>query len=301
VARFELHGALPCVTQTLRVAEQTRRALLSQARRLAQRRNPALADAQIGPLAPAFWGKDVLGRPLRGHPHAFFLPSDDNGDGRLDHLTLVAAQGFNDLERQALAALRYVALNRDDRLEVQLESQRPATAGPLEYPPAAARNRLTPGLQQLTGQLLKTERPPAPASGLLGISRVWVSATPFVATRYPKLRGRKRDRPADYATPGAFARQVLLEELARFGERGQALPALLHIETLASLGSGGIPPGQFACGRRKGADDGMRRARGAFRMEFAASVRGPLCLGHGCHFGLGLFVPERGVQVEQVT
>lgn len=25
---------------------------------------------------------------------------------------------------------------------------------------------------------------------------------------------------------------------------------------------------------------------------FTASVRGPLCLGHSCHFGLGLFVPS---------
>ncbi|MHB8391934.1 MAG: type I-G CRISPR-associated protein Csb2, partial [Acidobacteriaceae bacterium] len=32
--------------------------------------------------------------------------------------------------------------------------------------------------------------------------------------------------------------------------------------------------------------------RGSFwRIEFAKPVRGPLALGFGCHFGLGLFVP----------
>ena len=32
----------------------------------------------------------------------------------------------------------------------------------------------------------------------------------------------------------------------------------------------------------------MARSSGT---TFAAPVRGPLCLGHSCHFGLGLFLP----------
>ncbi len=52
-------------------------------------------------------------------------------------------------------------------------------------------------------------------------SAVWLSATPFLASRYPKPRGRKRD-PRELLQPAgrlAFAGRVLGEELARLRER----------------------------------------------------------------------------------
>lgn len=51
-------------------------------------------------------------------------------------------------------------------------------------------------------------------------------------------------------------------------------------------------PIQFKRFRRKHGDDGGRRAAGAFRIFFPELVQGPICLGHSCHFGLGLFVPD---------
>ena len=30
------------------------------------------------------------GKPLNGHRHAFFLPLDENGDGRIDHLLVTS-------------------------------------------------------------------------------------------------------------------------------------------------------------------------------------------------------------------
>src|SRR5437773_1452390 len=50
---------------------------------------------------------------------------------------------------------------------------------------------------------------------LLAESTVWISATPFLVTRYPKRRGTKRDRPEDYTSPQAFVRHVLRHELKR--------------------------------------------------------------------------------------
>lgn len=38
--------------------------------------------------------------------------------------------------------------------------------------------------------------------------------------------------------------------------------------------------------------DGRWRLAEAFRLTFRHPVRGPLALGHSCHFGLGLFVPD---------
>jgi CRISPR-associated protein Csb2 len=129
------------------------------------------------------------------------------------------------------------------------------------------------------------------ASPLFAESAVWVSATPFIATRYPKLRGSKRDHPAYYATPRTFAAHVLGQELERLRQRRPDIPAVEAIEPLEGFGPRGtLRPIQFHRFRRKHTDDGGRRPNGAFRIVFASPVRGPLCLGHSCHFGLGLFV-----------
>jgi hypothetical protein len=50
----------------------------------------------------ARWGKNEQGHPRAGHEHAFFLPADEDGDGRIDHLTVFAPMGFNPLECLAI-------------------------------------------------------------------------------------------------------------------------------------------------------------------------------------------------------
>jgi CRISPR-associated protein Csb2 len=173
---------------------------------------------------------------------------------------VVAAQGFSTDEIRALDRLRQVRFQEGDLLRLLLVGL--GTANDFNSP-------------------------------LFGPSASWVSATPFVATRYPKLRGRKRDRPEDYATPRDFAGLVLRQELDRLRQRQPELPAVERIEALDTVaGNRPLRPIQFARFRHKRGDDGGRRPGGAFRIVFAAPVHGPLCLGHSCHFGLGLFVPE---------
>jgi CRISPR-associated protein Csb2 len=256
IARFVLDGpVLPLVTETLPLAEQGRRSLLSKCKHLARHQNPNLADAAIWPLSPAFWGKDADGHPRTGHEHAFFLPTDEDGDGRLDHLTVFAPMGFNDLELQALDCLRRLPW--------------PGGSDPLHLMLVGLGDR-------------QDFRCP-----LLAEATVWRSATPFVVTRYPKLRGRKRDRPEDYASPRDFTRHILKQELQRRSD----LPPLLSLEAEEVLGAQGLRPIQFKRWRSKRGDDGGRRPAGGFRIAFTAAVPGPLCLGHACHFGLGLFLP----------
>jgi CRISPR-associated protein Csb2 len=163
LARFALDGpALPLITDTLPLAEQARRALLSIGKHLARRDNPGLGDANIWPLSPAFWGKDEQGRPRTGHEHAFFLPADEDGDGRLDHLTVFAPMGFNALEVRALDRLRQLRWGEGEPLRLLL---------------------------------VGLGNPDNLRSPLFAKAASWISATPFVVTRYPKLRGRKRDDP----------------------------------------------------------------------------------------------------------
>lgn len=254
IARFLLDGpVLPLVSETLPLAEQARRSLLSIRKKIVVRDNPSLTDSEIWPLSPAFWGKDKQGRPRSGHEHAFFLPADEDDDGRIDHLTVFASMGFNPLECKAIDKLRQLPFGAGNPLQLLLIG------------------------------LGKEQDFRAP---LLEESKTWISATPFIVTRYPKLRGTKRDRPEDYLTPRAFARYVLVQEL----KRRRGLPPVERVEELDTMGAHRLRPLQFKRFRRKASDDGGRRPAGAFRIDFAEPVRGPLCLGHSCHFGMGLFI-----------
>jgi CRISPR-associated protein Csb2 len=203
-----------------------------------------------------FATKDANGQFLWPHRHAYYLPTAEGSDlRRITHVTVVDDDGFGADEVAALNALHRV--KRDD-----------------ESP-------------ELRVQLIDLGGRPDFRAPLLQESTVWISATPFVVTRYPKLRGTKRDRPADYASPRDFVRHVFEQEL----RRRPNLPPVVSIEVEEFIGVQRLRPIQFQRFRRKQGDDGGRRPAGGFRVTFTAPVRGPLCLGHSCHFGLGLFSP----------
>jgi CRISPR-associated protein Csb2 len=264
IARYSLDGpVLPLVTATLPLAEDARRALMSRYRQLKEferygQNVPADAERFASPVLS---GKDAQGAPARGdHEHAFYLPTDEDGDGRLDHLTVFAHGGFPRDEVRALDALRFLK------------------CGDLEL------SLLLVGLGQ------QGEFRHAP---ILGVSSKWASATPFLVTRHLKRRGQKRDPREFFEKPDgrvAFVKQVLREELARRGLGGD----VVEIETIGSTGGERrLRPVEFCLRRRKPGDDGQSRPRGLFRLQFPAPVSGPLALGHSCHFGLGLFLPEK--------
>lgn len=268
VARFALDSAvLPLVTETLPVAESARRMLMGRYGRLFPQ-----ADGSKG-RSPIFAGKTEVGEPRQGHGHAYYLPTDEDSDGRLDHLTIVAADGFGPGELKALDWLR------------ELKSREREESGhPLRV--------LLLGLGRLDDYHPWPLRP----------SRAWVSATPFVAPRHLKKRGVKRDPQELWNCPQNFLVAVLREELTRLLERRLDLegitPESVRIEPLVDehgvfrIGSRHLRPIQFKRFRQKRGDDGGHRPAGAFRITFPTAVAGPIALGHSCHFGLGLFVPE---------
>lgn len=94
---FAVEGAVrPRVTETLEVAERVRRKLMGIHKRLVG--DPAK-------VSPKLSGKDAQGRRLLGHRHAFILPLDQDGDGRLDHLLVTCKEPFDRDERRALDRL----------------------------------------------------------------------------------------------------------------------------------------------------------------------------------------------------
>ena len=267
IARFALDSAvLPMVTETLPVAETARRMLMGiRGRQLLQ------PDGSKGRSA-IFSGKDAASEPLQGHGHAYYLPTDEDQDGRLDHVTVVAADGFGLGELKALDRLR------------ELKSPEREQSG-------HALRVLLLGLGRLDDYEPWPLRP----------SQTWISATPFVSPRHLKKRGTKRDAEELWNSPTAFLTTMLREELARLIERRPDLAAVpvdpIKVEPLTDehgvfrIGTRCLRPIQFKRFRQKRGDDGGSRHAGAFLITFPQPVRGPMCFGHSSHFGLGLFVP----------
>jgi CRISPR-associated protein Csb2 len=108
-------------------------------------------------------------------------------------------------------------------------------------------------------------------------SRQWQSVTPFVPPRHQRTRGRKRETPV----------QQLQAELQR---RGFPHPVAVYDLPQRELNGRSLRWIEF---RRERLFGGGSRGQGVgygFVIEFAEPVAGPLCLGYGCHFGLGQFV-----------
>lgn len=133
------------------LAEQVRRAAMS-----------LYGQQNRGSVSALLSGKDpVTGSPSPDHRHAHFLPTDEDGDGFVDHLTVYTAAGLGSLELQALTALRVV------------------------YPTASLTKRV---------HLAATDDLPS----LLGPAATWVSHLPFAPVRHAKqMHGHVQNGPRD--------------------------------------------------------------------------------------------------------
>lgn len=262
VVRYALDSTvLPLVIDTLPVAEAARRYLMGVHGRLTEQND-------IRGRSDVLSGKDQQGQRLTNHRHAYYLPTDEDGDGRLDHLTVYAAGGFGPDERRALDRLSEL------RMGWEGEERHPL--------------RLL-----LLGMGASDEY----NSGPLRASRIWESSTPYIATRYAKTRGQGRIDLSSPEARAAFLQNDLRAQLTAVRPdliRDGALQ--VNIEPLRDENAvfkiaGHWRPIQFKRFRRKAGDDGGRRLAGAFRLIFTNPVRGPIALGHSSHFGLGQFVP----------
>jgi CRISPR-associated protein Csb2 len=269
VVRFALDSTvLPLSTHTLPVAEAARRTLMGILGRQLERINGNRGNSRL------FSGKSDAGDVAIGHGHAFYLPTDDDNDGRLDHLTLVASDGFGPDELQTIDSLREIKSH--DREE---------SGHPLRV--------MLLGIGSLADYRSGNHGP-------LGPAREWVSTTPFIAQRHPKKNGTQRDAAGWLTSPEAFVTAMLREELRRLIERHPEL-ASVDLDSIGvvsemengvfRLGPQQRRPLEFKRFRQKRGDDGGRRLCGSFHLTFPKSITGPIALGHSSHFGLGLFVP----------
>lgn len=205
-------------------------------------------------VPPELSGHD-LGDSNR-HGHAFWLP-DPNASGEIDHLLIHAPDGLSPEAIRVLTSLQTLRHGEDEPLRLLLEGCGPA--------------RLFDRLTLLTGE-----------------SPIWRSLAPYLHPWHLK-------RP-QVRSPEAL-HQAVLDQLRReWRARGQALPDIEDFVELPEVEIGGrhlhaLHYHRFRRKRGMTQPDTMGRL---MELRFAAPVRGPLALGFGCHFGLGLFAPVEG-------
>jgi len=268
---------LPLVTETLPFAEAVRKHLGWQYRDVIREQQGAgFASDDPSWFSPILYGKDDEGNPAKSHGHAFYLPTDEDRDGRIDHVTIYAAGHFSRNDVAALDRLRSLSFGKEGE----------AASG--------GRPRTTHRLL-----LIGLDRHPTNLTSMsaFGLAKVWVSATPYIAYRHLKTRGTKRDDRA-FVSPEAmpdFLEHVFKQDweqrtdLAHLSKPKPEFISKPH-ESLDDGGLGWRCRGlQFRRARDRRRDDGYSRAFGALRLTFPQEVPGPISLGHASHFGMGAF------------
>jgi CRISPR-associated protein Csb2 len=249
LAWLRLGGAvLPPVAYTTWIAERVRVSAMSWSR------------DESGSPSTVFSGHEASGAPAQGQRHAWFLPTDEDGDGLLDHVAVWAPDGLGDREREALAGLSELWGDDGHTIDVSVLA------------------------------FTSISQPPNPSWA--GRSQVWRSATPFVCPRHPKRRGDGWKDGVEEQVERAWAQ--LWEHRRRWpgatvGD-GEAAPKLT-VEVLEATGPDARALAAFRIDRPRRDPFGALPRRFDLRLTFDREVAGPLCLGAGAHFGLGRFCP----------
>ena len=187
------------------------------------------------------------------HAHAFWL-ADANERGEIEHLLVHAPGGFSPEAIRVLTVLQQMRRGGNEPLRLMLEG----------FGTASLFDKVT---------------------SLTGKSAIWRSVTPYLHPWHLK----KPEMRTSEATAAAILGQLQRE----WRQRGTDLPKIVEMSELTSIRHGGrdMRSLHFHRFRRKNGlvqpDTGGR----LLELRFEQSVRGPIALGYGCHFGLGQFVP----------
>jgi CRISPR-associated protein Csb2 len=255
VARFVLAGRpAPRIEETLRIAEITRLALMSR------------SHGEQPPIE--LTGRNDHG-PLRedpSHAHAFYLPEDADSDGLIDHIVVYCRLGFSGSARRCLDGLTKLWIEHG-RADEKGERGRKEWRVALEdiAPPASFHE-----------------------SRLVQDSLIWESATPYLKSRFDKVRPRTFDQ-----TIGSYREQIAIEWVRRFPKvpPPQVEPLVEGPDRFILRIGSGRPRSTLAFARTRQGRGGRQpdTSGGFFRLTFDAPIPGPVALGWGAHFGLGLF------------
>ena len=199
------------------------------------------------------------------HPHAFYIPADEDGDGGLDTLTVWAPGGLSEDDIDSLL--------RINTLHVQTGDSR-VRLGYLGHGVADDFEGVSP---------------------LFARSKSWESVTPYIPTRHLPKRGR-------YSVKKRAGWEMEARREIESRENGWKLASVDFTRGADRARMSALSPdsSSSSINRPLAAQFFKHRANGArvntamaLTIEFAEAVGGPVAFGYGCHFGLGLFAPSR--------
>ncbi len=215
-----------------------------------------LGDEQQRGRCPELTGKDEQGQPLQAdHRHAHFIPLclDARNRGRIDHVFVYARMGFGPLAQRALRRLRKTWAKGIDDIAVTLLG-----IGSRE------------SFLEVGGNAIPE----------FSSSATWASQTPFIPPRFLKRNGKD-----------SLEGQVRAE-LRRRGLSDLAAAPMVTLPTDENeAGRQARWFRHFTRTRREGGKSGAPPGLVHLTLTLEKPIEGPLCLGWGCHFGLGSFVP----------
>ena len=232
----------PHITESLPIADTVRKAAMGK-----------FGEANNGAKSTLLSGKDESGNVLKDdHMHASYLPTDEDGDGFIDHVTVVA-KGIDASPREMDALMRVKNLwSSSLNGSVRLAFEGHGAIGEFSNIP-----------------IFKT-------------SKRWRTATPLVLSRHMKVK----KRGGASVVVDSAGEQIRKELAARYGIDAVVIEYTNPRECMRGSKS---RPFEFKRFRKNDRPGGG--AYGLF-LEFKHPVRGPLCLGYASHFGMGLFVPD---------
>lgn len=253
VVRYAVVSAVaPSITQAISVADRVHDALCKWSDRSKGR-------------ASVFTGLDESGRSRTDHAHAHIFCEANGERDAITHITIWATMGFNDDACLTLRSLKKVWGHGGHDIRLVLHG----IGVPGDFVDCA----------------------------LFGSSKNWRSFTPFVSTRHAKTFRDGRPKMTDNGWQEGSAAHDLLRLLASNPTWQGARICKQLVERDGPFAFGEEPNKrryrslQFKTVRHGG--NGKRgQSNGAgFVVEFPNPVNGPIALGYGSHFGLGLFLP----------
>ena len=258
VVRYAVKGAvLPRITKAVWIGERVRKIVMGIAGRI----NDGFVPWTLS-------GKTPQGKPKESdHSHAYYLCESCCGRGKISHITVFSRHGFDEQALEALVSLRKVWGSGGYDLQlVPIETGYPRDFG---------------GLHPDRGE-----------SPILATSRTWVSVTPFVPTRHPKLKSSEKHDPDKRSR--AMTRE--LENQVRLELDYAGIQEPEEVELLPEQGisiDGHFTRWlKFKTRRLSGGGSRVNLPGNGFRIRFPEPVTGPITLGYAAHFGLGQFIPE---------
>lgn len=227
---------------------------LTQAISVGNRVHDALCKWSDG--AHVFTGKDASGDPQKEHAHAYIFCEANGPRDAITHLTVFARQGFDERECTALRRLNKVWGHGGHDLRLVLLG----LGKPGDFPDCR----------------------------VLSPAKVWRSLTPFVSTRHAKTFRDGRPKLDETGWQIGSAPHDLLRLLAL---NPQTASAKITRDKTVHAGQRDLRAIQFQTIRHDGHGKRGDGDSAGFTITFDKDVSGPLAVGYGAHFGLGLFVP----------